>query len=516
MGKPRQLLLARRHFLHGAGGFALALPVLRSLMPRDSWAGDPPFAKNPRFVAFATEHGGVWEDFMFPGATTLTDTQAYAGRTIRRGALVRTLDGAQAGVSSVLSGAADVLTPELAAKLNVLRGLDCPFYLGHHRGGHLGNFADNDGNGTDGVVAQGFPMPTIDQVMAWSPSFYPDLSTTLERSMIVGSRVSWGWSSPESGTGSIQEQPPVFSSLELFNRIFVPVEDDLTSARPPVVDRVLDQYRSLRQSDRRLSAADRQRIDDHLERLDELQRRLEVTVSCGDVMPPSANSTDEWNSSSFGYDPAAQRRFWQLFNDVIAAAFVCGTSRIAVLRVSDTFSDFQGDWHQAVAHEAHTPDGGAQGTLWAAHQRFFEDVMLDLARKLDVDEGDGVTMLDNTLIAWSQESGLFTHESVSTPVVTFGSAAGVFATGQYLDYRNLADEGMYGWSNGSTQRLNPGLSYNQWLGSALTAMGVPKAEYEAGEYGGYGQIYVGEGREQYYPSGVFDVAGETLPWLGSD
>jgi hypothetical protein len=514
MRMPKQLV-GRRVFLQGAGGFTLALPVLRSLMPRDTWAGDPPFAANPRFVAFATEHGGVWEEFMFPASGTLTDTQQYAGHTIRRGAITPTVEGGIATISPVLSGAADILTPELAAKLSVLRGLDHPFYIGHHRGGHLGNYAENDGNGTDGQMMQAFPRPTIDQVMAWSPSFYPDLSSILERSLIVGDRISWGWSSPESGTGTIQEMPPVFSSLELFNRIFVPEEDDLTSPRPPVVDRVLDHYRALRQSDRRLSAADRQRIDDHLERLDELQRRLEVVVSCGDVMPATTSSTDEWSSPSFGHDPEAQRRFWQLHNDVVAAAFVCGTSRIAVLRVTDTFSDFQGDWHEPIAHQAHVLDGVAQDTLWRAHQRFFEGVLLDLARKLDIDEGDGITMLDNTLVAWTQESGLFTHESVSTPVVTFGSAAGEFQTGQYLDYRNLGNEGMYGWNGSSNQRLNPGLCYNQWLGNVLTAMGVPKSEFESGEYGGYGEVFIGDGRAQFYPSAVFDAAGDVLPWLGT-
>ncbi|MBC8067706.1 MAG: DUF1552 domain-containing protein [Deltaproteobacteria bacterium] len=504
--------LSRRHVLRGAAGFTLALPLLPSLQPRAARAGDPPFAANPRFIAFATEHGGVWEQNMYPAMASLTESTAYAGRTIRRGDLAATQAGGNASISPVLSGASDVLTEALVGKLNVLRGLDHPFYIGHHRGGHLGNYAENDGNGTDGQVIQAYPRPTIDQVMAWSSSFYPDLSSILERTLVVGDRVSWGWSSPESGTGSIQEMPAVFSSLELFNRIFVPMEDEITT-RPPVVDRVLADYQSLRQGNRRLSATDRQRIDDHLERLDELQRKLAVQVSCGDVMPPGSNSTDEWNSSSYGYDPAAQRRFWQLVNDVIVAAFICGTSRIAVLRVTDHFSDFQGDWHQAVAHEAHALDGGAQATLATAHQRFFEDVFLDLAHKLDaVDEGSGPTLLDNSLMMWSQESGLYTHESVSQPVITFGSAAGFLKTGQYTDYRNLADDGMSGWGGGN-QTLYPGLCYNQWLGTALRAVGVPPTEYESGDHGGYGEVYVGEGREQFYPSAVFDAAGDLLPWL---
>ena len=57
--------------------------------------------------------------------------------------------------------------------MNVLWGLDVPFYIAHNTGLHLGNYARNDGNGGDGKAVQAFPRPTIDQIMAWSPSFYP-------------------------------------------------------------------------------------------------------------------------------------------------------------------------------------------------------------------------------------------------------------------------------------------------------------------------------------------------------
>ena len=57
--------------------------------------------------------------------------------------------------------------------MNVIAGLDVPFYLAHHTGGHLGNFARNDGNGGDGALAQSNPRRTLDQIMAWSNSFYP-------------------------------------------------------------------------------------------------------------------------------------------------------------------------------------------------------------------------------------------------------------------------------------------------------------------------------------------------------
>ncbi len=500
---------SRRQVLRGAAGFTLALPLLPSLLPR-AQAGGSGSTRPRRFIALCTEHGGVWGDNMFPSDDALTDSMSYAGHTIRRGDLITAASDDQAQLSPILRGPADQLTPELAAKFNVIRGIDHTFYIAHHRGGHLGNYADNDGNGEDGQIVGGFPRPTIDQVMAWSDHFYPDLSSTLERSMVVGENISWGWSSPATQSGTVQALPPEFSSLALFNRIFVPAED-LTTPRPPVVDRVLEQYRSLRQSNRRLSADDRRRLDEHLERLEELQRRLDVAVSCGDIPTPSADSIEEWDDSGFHFDPEAQTRFWQLFNDVIVAAFSCDTSRIATLRVVDHFSTYAGDWHQEIAHEAHAPDGAAQQVLADSHQRLFEGVFLDLVRKLDIDQGDGTTLLDDTLVAWSQESGSITHESISVPIITAGSAGGSIQTGQYLDYRNLTN-GVGDWEE-TNEPLFPGLCFNQWLGSALQAMGLPPSAYESDEYGGYGEQFVGEGREGFYAPAVLGAQGDWLPWL---
>ena len=501
----------RRQVLRGAAGFTLALPLLPSLLPRTAGAGGAMGTRPRRFVALCTEHGGVWGANMFPGDETFTQTDEYAARTIRRGDLSATAVGQEMRISPVLSASVDDLTPERMATLNVIRGVDATFYIGHHRGGHLGNYASNDGNGADGRDLWERPCPTIDQVMAWSEHFHPDLSTILERSMIIGDDIAYGWSSPSTQSGSIQPMPPEFSSLALFNRIFVP-DEDLLTPRPPVVDRVLGSYRSLRQSHQRLSVEDRQRLDEHVERLDELQRRLAVQVACGDVPTPSTDSQELRDSSSYPFDPEAQARFWQLFNDVIATAFVCDTSRIAVLRVADRFSTHAGEWHE-LAHQAHLPDGVAQQVLADAHQRVFADVFMDLVRKLDVDQGDGTTLLDDSLVAWTQESGNLTHESLSVPIVTAGSAGGSMRTGQYVDYRDL--DRVVGTVENTNETMSPGLSYNQWLGTALQAMGLPPAAYETGEYGGYGEHFIGEGCAGRYPSAVGQVQGQWLPWLSA-
>lgn len=506
--------LSRRQVLRGAGGFALAIPFLSSLEPRGAKAQT---AQNDRrFIAFGTHHGAVWGASMFPPNAVANQTANYAGHTVRRGTLPLDVSGGVASICPTLSGDATILTPALAAKLNVIRGLDVSFYIGHHTGGHLGNYARNDANGGDGGTVNQWPRPTIDQVMAWSPSFYSDLSTILMRSMVIGDgRLSYGWSSPQTQSGTIQEIASENSSMALFNNIFVPEEDPEEEKRPPIVDRVLEDYKRLRNSSQRLSSTDRQRLDDHLERLDELERKLKVQVSCGDIEPPLTDSTDEYGSS-YSIDPEAQKRFFQLFNDVIVAAMVCGTSRVATINVGETFSSFVGDWHQDIAHQAGSADGAAQAVIAAAHQRFFEDVYLDLVAKLDaIEDGTGGTLLDKTLVQWTQESGSFTHDSISVPVITAGSAGGAITTGQYLDYRNMSRIANQDPASGET--THTGLCYNQYLANVLLAMGLTPDEFEEPGTGGYGVLHHSTetwyGGYDNYNAAVYANLSDWLPFL---
>lgn len=502
----------RRSFLRGAAGFTLGLPFLPSLIsPNSARAAEPPVPKN--FVAFATHHGGIWGANMFPADPT-AEKRMYAGHEIRRGALTARIEGSDAVISPVLRAPSSALTPALVAKMNVIRGLDIPFYIGHHTGGHLGNYARNDGNGNDGKVVQAMARPTIDQVMAWSKSFYPDLSNVRERSMIVGRRLSYGWSNPETKSGTVQEMAAEDSSLQLFNRIFVPMEDPST-ARPPIVDRVLADYKRLRDGSRRLSSADKVRLDDHMQRLSELQRKLNARgVSCSSVTKPAKDSLSVIHQTGYAFNPALQAEALELVNDVIVAAFICGTSRIAVVNAGSTFSEFTGDWHQDIAHKSHRPDGAGQKTIATAHQRFFANVYVDLMKKLDVDDGTGKTLLDRSLMVWSQESGAYTHESQSIPVVMAGGAGGAIKTGNYCDYRALTRIFDDGGFEGSLEKTHAGLCWNQYLGTILSAMGLAKSEYERDGLGGYGIKYIGEGRAKFYPETVFSVMGEALPFLG--
>jgi hypothetical protein len=512
----RVIDITRRQVLVGLGGATLALPVLPSLLTKSAYGQDPTYTRKPRLFWLCTDHGAAFESSMFPAASMLTSKQAlFADHEIASGALTSSLQAQTRAVSPILSADSSRLSEALVAKMNVLYGLDVPFYIAHNTGLHLGNYARNDGNGGDGVAVQSSPRPSIDQLMAWSPSFYDDLSTVRERSMIMSSRpVSWNYSDPEKRAGSIDNVRGYDSSQALFDKIFVP-EATGPARRPPIVDKVLESYKNLRNGNRRLSTADKQRLDDHMARIAELQRKLNATASCGDLARPTDDARDHYGNTA--QDAIA---YGQLWNDVVSAAFVCGTSRIGVLGYgsSERFVAYGGDWHQEVAHQWQLPD--RQELIKQSYQKVFEGIFLDLAAKLDVEEAPGMTYLDNSLLVWSQECGMSTHDSVTIPVITFGSAAGFLKTGLFVDYRRVGNpDSTFDPMAGGKQAL--GLLYNQWLATVLQAMGVPPTDFERWGHKGYGVPFIS--KESWTPpyakhygdtsSRYFGVASDVLPFL---
>jgi hypothetical protein len=516
---PRPIIdVTRRRFLLGAGGAALALPVLPSLLTSTAYGADPTFTRRPRLFVLASDHGGAFEASMFPSTSLLTSQGSiFSDHPYRYGTLTGSVSGSKRQLSPVLSADSTRFSPALLGKMNVLYGIDVPFYIAHSTGIHLGNYARNDGNGQDGKDVQDDPRPTIDQILAWSPTFYPDIDSIRERAMVVSRRpISFNYSSPASQSGSIASVRGYDSSRDLFDRIFVPPDDSMPR-RAPVVDRVLESYRSLRNGNRRLSAADRQRLDDHMDRIAELQRKIGAGsgASCAGVTRPTEEADDFG-----GNNPEAAARWGQLYNDVVAAAFACGTSRVAVLDYGSTesFVSYGGDWHQEVAHK--WQETAAQTKLVDSYQRLFETVFLDLAAKLDVEEAPGMTYLDNSLLVWTQESGMETHGSVSIPIVMFGSAAGFLKTGLFVDYRRTGNRASsFDPGAGGTQSL--GLLHSQFLATVLRSMGLPPSEFERWGHKGYGvPSLTGEDwtppYRQHYESTssrYFQMASDVLPAL---
>jgi hypothetical protein len=521
--KRRVIPLTRRQFLTGASGFTLALPVLSSLFVKKAYAADPVFVRRPRLYWITTNHGAAFESSFFPSASPLTDTRKlFDDHSVAAGTLrAASADAANTIVSPILWAPNHLLTQRRIAQINVLRGIDIPFGLGHHTGGHLGNYACNEGLAGAAFEVQSEPRPTIDQLLAWSPAFYGDVSAVRERALVMGTRaISFGFSNPSKASGEVQNIRGATSSLELFNRMFVPADAGASPRGPraPVVDRVLESYKRLRDGERRLSGADRQRLDDHMDRIAELQRKLNAAfpTSCGGVVAPRDDS-----ALHASLDPTDAPRYAQLFNEVAAAAFICGASRIAVLGIADEqrFVEFAGDWHFDCAH--YWLDAIKQNLIARTYQLIFERVFLDMAARLDTEEADGLSYLDNSLLVWSQESGMSTHDPLSIPIVTAGSAAGFFRTGLSLDYRRVGNPESRFQPLTAAPETFAGMLYNQFLAHVLQSMGMLRTEFERWGYKGYGVPKVEQPgvslpfakHYQNTSSRYFQIASDLLPFL---
>lgn len=505
--------MSRRFFLRGAGHAALALPFLPSLFSTRE-ARAQAAAMSRLFVGFRSSHGTRRQD-MFPAASTLTDTITAGGHSVRRGALAPATSGGTVSVSSVLAAPAAELTPALVGKMNVLQGLDMTWNMDHHYGrAAFGNLAGGNVSFPDNPIATSAAnhRRTIDQVMAWSPAFYDSLVGVQQRFVTLGynETISFGYSNPQTGTGSIQEVNQNWNSRSLFQSLF-PAPPEMPQGTP-LVDLVLENFNRVRQTNRRLSIADRQRLEEHVQRVSELQRRLNTVSSCTEI-PSTIGNNDQiygYASGNWFTSPDKHVAHAQMMNEVIALGMACGATRVAVFNQQYPTSFSTREWNDfhdnGPGHSLNSSE--ASGQEMAAMKRlYFSKVVLDMARRLEaMVEGSG-TALDRALVVWHDEHGHISHSSISIPAITFGSAGGFLKTGNYCDYRNQG--------GASVESDRPGLTYQQYWGTVLQAMGVPRSEYQEPDHNGYGKrINGGNGYNgSLWPESVWSIAGDVLPFL---
>ncbi|HIA00646.1 MAG TPA: DUF1552 domain-containing protein, partial [Myxococcales bacterium] len=472
-----------------------AIPFLPSLLSK-AFAADPVPGPAPRFfLAFGTMHGDVWGKNQYPNDALLTQKMNYAGRDVRYGNLPATPDeNGNVVWSPMCRASAQVMTPALAKKFNILRGVDVPYTLGHQDGANLGAFADGGfGGTTNGLDNSAYRTATIDQVMAYSPSFYTeeDLNTRMtQRSFGIwggGYGMSWNFSNPANKSGQVVGQPSIRNNKVLFDYFFQP-GSAFYNVDTFVVDRVKQSYDRLKK-DPRLSKGDLARLNQHVERMSEVERKLTVIEKLGapPIEKPTTDSDDHFEDLAYMWKVVNNQKYCELMNDIIVAAFSSGVSRVGTWSQSLKFldySNFVNSWHGQVAHNGMGAQA-SQGCTLAWNRGTFEHGMVGLAAKLDaVTTADGSTLLDNSLLMQTSESGQNTHHAgcVNYPMVMAGGAGGYFKTGMFVDFGNKTivydDLNKVLAEKPGLIPESPGLYYQQFLGNVMHAMGIPANEWE--------------------------------------
>jgi hypothetical protein len=236
--------LNRRSFLRGAAGAAIALPFLPDLTPRRVLAADP---EPPVRLLTGFFGNGVMHE-IFDRDDPLA------------------ADGGLAPLRPFLD------------KLAVLRGVDMNTRNGHPRGGGA-TFV-----GWSGREAQQ-EGPSIDIVAR--NALHPGGAPTPIRTLLVSShfrrnhpyRMVHSWNEDGAPMGTPIERPTALFE-RLFGSVDVPGDDDDPAAarrlryRRSVLDAVLADYRYTRSERAGLASDSRARIDDHLQRIRDIERRL--------------------------------------------------------------------------------------------------------------------------------------------------------------------------------------------------------------------------------------------------
>ncbi len=489
MSKSKKL--SRRMFLRGAGGATLAIPFLPSLLPRTAWGQSAPVVR--RYFTFVSAYGYGHHQHWFPTLDQLP-LQFNPGNGDHQFHYQR--------LSSYINNSSDELSyifgnrlnPYLN-KMNLIRGLNLHTRLAHARGPMLGNLQANDGHDTQARGVK--PLPTIDQVLASTSSFTPHSNDPLT----VGPGSSYSYEKDSSGNvnrASARRMGP----HELFNQLFYPGGNPITEGggsspaptRPgaDILSRTVEDYRRI-SNGRKISSVDKQVLDNAMDRISDLQNRLQSMVVSGGCSYSSIDTSQAqndgisfWNYSAFDHHYA-----FTLYAQIFAAAAACDLHRVLNFHLDniDIYDRHPTeDFHQGHSHQPFATVNGIVNNQYIASIRrnYVQSFLAPLVAALDSSpDTNGQTILDNSLVHMTLENSTV-HSDYNKPCLLIGGAGGNLTTGHYIDYtrRELGPHGGQG-DNFSSNPNDPnfghiyyGAHYNRAMTTILRAMGLSPSQYE--------------------------------------
>ena len=304
-------------------------------------------------------------------------------------------------------------------------------------------------DGGNGNLTGWGAAPSIDQIVA--QAFGPNMPyqraandanpETKYRSIALGVQCQGPTSlNRMTYTGPNAPIHPEVSPKAAFDRIFAGVTPGTTTT-PPTEDPVVTRNRAeqkalvdilkadLPRIRARVGAADYQKLDQHLEGVLSMERRLGTT---GGVVTPTTSAC------TLGTSPATNSAFPTQITqmmDIITHAFACDVTRVMTLQLSYAFSHVLHTWlgHTSDHHNM-SHDGTDRRTELQAIDNWYSKQIATLLMQLDsVNEGNG-TLLDNTLVVCGRELGSTAHRPERVPFLLFGKAGGALRTGRFLSY----------------------------------------------------------------------------------
>jgi hypothetical protein len=401
----RKFQLSRRTMLRGmlkGAAISIALPPLEAFFGSTGKAYASGEAIPKRFGLFFWGNGVVPEHWIPTGT----------GSTYSLSPILMPLAGLTDSFS-VISGMR-VMTPNLEP----------------HTSGAAGILSGGPVRRTDHTT---FLYPSIDQVIAGAIG-----DQTRFKSLEFGAHADSGL----SYNGPDDQNPPETSPAAFFNRLFVDgytppggggMRDPMLDVRKSILDAVTEDANSLR---KRLGAIDKQRLDQHLSGIRELEMRIANTTAptLAACMTPDMPLADY--PSIEGREQVSARN--RAFSDIIAMALACDQTRVFSNFITNPVNNVLFPGATAGHHQLTHDELGDQPQVTAICVQIMEELAYFLQKLKSVPEGDG-TLLDHCAVLCTTDVSLGrTHALDEFPIVIAGTASGALKTG--FHYRSEAQE----------------------------------------------------------------------------
>lgn len=414
MHQSRSWHLSRRTFLRGVGA-ALALPFLDVMEPTSAKAASA--ARKSLKVGYLYFPNGAAEGSWHP--RRVSD------------------DGSLQELSPWMTA----LEP-FKQDLIIPRNVWTPRGNGHGAGTatwltggrYSGRDIDAGGISVDQLAAQHVgqhtPLPSLEISTQGEGYFSNDLPRNT---------ISW----TNSNVPSSRETVPRL----IFDRMFRRPEEGMTDRS--VLDLVLAQAKSLKH---RVSATDKQKIDEYLDSIRAVEKRMEFAEKQSQRASTEGVLTDTLQRPAAGIPTNHQEYVRQLL-DMMALALWSGATRVCSFMLdhgqSNRYFNFvdgvEGTWH-ALSHyrdisgKTEDDDGktswnslDSKRSMYCAVNRWHhEQVAYLLGRLKSLEDGDG-NVLDNTMLLYGSSLGDgHEHGDEDLPVIIAGHGAGAVRSGRQL------------------------------------------------------------------------------------
>jgi len=422
--------------LRGAGSVAIALPWLEAMTPEQPALAAAAPAK--RFVGIYTPGGTVLSNWRPTGteeAFTLSPILQPLGAVQDRVLVVDGIDMKcaageqnQAGLIALLTG-----TAQQGAPLNFANGPSVDQVLASR-------------------LSQGLRLPSLELAVRWGTGKAHGKVSPID---------ILSFADTPSFAPIAPRLDPVLVWQELFGSAQTVLPDQLWNKS--ILDAVLARYSALA---KRLGAADRARLEEHANRIRELERDVTEVAAC--QAPPLVDTADYdplegLNSGDTGEvkDPATDAaipKVGKLMLDMLVMALACDITAVATLMWSDTEAKHTFPWLGLDQHLSfYMNDGGYHPEECTTIFTWYHTQHAYLLQQLAQTASRSGTLLDETVVFFgSHIQNPATHEKNNMPFLLAGGGGGL-RTNRWLK------------TNGA--------SHNDLLVSLLNLCGEPRATF---------------------------------------